>query len=249
MKLYNLFFKNARSLILKSNYFVNSYSDIDSLNTDAIIIDNKDQIVINDRVPISIQISLENPYKTYYVANKLYADKMAAIINEFEENDTTLFIVPMLEVDPRLILIESNFINGYIAHGDHFSNLGDCVYLIYRYMPFNQYRNLLSILAKQPNFISYEKASDKRFDIIKMKIPERFKDSVKLIFEGKYIEIPKHAKHSITKFRQRKKDDIIYQTLFNSDKLRETMAYNLGVSTNALPENLREKPNLKKETW
>ena len=70
-----------------------------------------------------------------------------------------------------------------------------------------------------------------------------------IIFKGKYTEIPKYVKHTIVKFKQRKKDDIIYQTLFNSNNLRKTIAYNLGVSINALPENLREKPNLKKETW
>ncbi len=249
MILYNVFFTNARIINLRSSYFINNFLSEDKLHTEAVIIDNKDQIVLGDKVKVTIQTSMETPYNTYYIANKLYANKREVIISEFEENDSTLFILPMLEMEAKLVMLKSNFINSYIQTTSNFNEIGDCIYLIYRYMPFNNYSRLMSILADNPSFISREKAQDTRFDIVKMAIPERFKKSVELIFEGKYSEIPEYIKHIITKFENRLKDDIIHQTLFNSEELKKKLAFNLGITIKQLPKELRSKPNKNKEIW
>lgn len=249
MTLYDTFFNNAKSITLKSTYFLEVFKNSEALDCTAISIDNKEKISIGDRVPVIIQASLSTPYNTYYIANKIYPKSRSAIITEFEENDTTLFILPMLGIDLRLLLIKPNFINGYIKTKTNFNEIGDCVYIVYRYMPFNQYRNIMKILSEQEGFISCEKAEDKRFDIVKIEIPSKYKESVKLIFDGKYSEIPKQVKATIIKASNRSKDDIIYQTLFNSLELKEKLANDLGIRILDLPKELRSKPNKIKETW
>ena len=247
--IYDTFFNNAKSITLKSTYFLEVFKNSEALDCTAISIDNKETITIGDKVPVTIQASLNTPYNTYYIANKIYPESRSAIITEFEENDTTLFILPMLGIDLRLLSIKPNFINGYIATDTNYNELGDCVYIVYRYMPFGQYKNVMKILAEQKEFISCEKAKDKRFDIVKLAIPDKYKDSVKLIFEGKYSEIPKYLKHIIIKASNRSKDDIIHQTLFNSLELKEKLANDLGIRILDLPTELRSKPNKIKEIW
>jgi len=250
-KLYTTFFKDARAIILKSPYFINPFKKDNSLEIEAFIIDNKEQIEKGNKIHIVVQNGIEKEYPTYYIANMLYADKRIAFLNEFEINDTTLFILPLLEtrLDYKVLTLPTYFINAYVQHNKHFNDIGDCLYLVYRYMPFNNYHRLMEILSGLNNFITVEKSQDGRFDLVKFDIPKQNKEHVQAIIKGKYFELPKNIKSKIINFSNKKEDDLVSQVLLKGKELQTALAIELDIRTSDLPDNLREKPNLKLEQW
>jgi len=248
-KIYKASYSTATTIILHSDYFIEIFKNSPDLSLTKVLIDGKVEIKIGDELAVTLQNDKDRPYETYYIANKMYPDGKRIMINEFEENNTTLFVLPLLGISAKLLLLSSNFINGYIATENHYNEIGDCVYIVYRYMPFLQYTNLLTILKTQKNYVCVEKSIDGRFDVVRFDIPKAFKPVVQKIIEGKYSKIPEYAKNIIVRFKNRKRDDIIYQTIFNSEGLREKLADTLEVRMVDLPKELREKPKLKLETW
>jgi len=248
---YNTRFKNARSIIIRTPYsFTVDKEDDRYLDARRVIINSDEEIKLKDKINIEIQNNLEKPFKTFYRANFIYPVSNEIQINEFEENDSSIFLLPLLELDKRLIILKSNFINAYIKSVNYPNDiLGDFLYIVYRYMPFSFYSNLIRIIKENKKFVTIDKSKDGRFDILKYRIPANFKKDVRLIMNGKYIELSKLAKQKIILFGNRKKDDLIYQTLNNGNELRHLLAKELDVRIEDLPLNLREAPNIKKETW
>ena len=246
---YQISYNNAISINLKSDYFIQSYKNTPDLSIIGIALD-KEIINKGDKVNVIINSnSLERNYNTYYIANIFYINKRNALIKEFEENDTTLFILPLLDLPSKLLLLQSNFINGYLQVKGEYNEIGDCVHLVYRYMPFIQYSKLIDILKKQKGFISIIKSKDRRFDILKFEIKNNYKQYVIQLINGDYSKLPEFIKNKIIKFKNRKKQDIIYQTLFNSEDLREKLAKELMVKISDLPLELREQFNIPKEKF
>lgn len=245
---YTTSFVSAKSIDLESKqamdirYANNSVSEV--------FIGTQDMIALKDKVNVDIIYKEEEVYSTYYRANKIYKTTTRSIrINEFEENDTTIFVLPCLGLPKHQIKFHANFVNSYLTHYNYADKLGDTLFLVYRYMPFNFYEDdIIKTLSRSTTFLTKDRDEDARFDIIRMEIPEMYKEDVIKMTKGMYRELSTPLKHNILLFDNRKRDDIIRQVLYDADELRDKLSEQFGV---AIPKevNLRTPPVLSKEQW
>lgn len=247
-KLYTTNFISARSLDLESKYSMDiRYSE---KVMSGLSIENTTHLGLKDKIPLDIIYKEEEIFSTYYVANMMYkyAGRLVRI-NEFEENNSTIFILPCLGLPKHTVKLHSNFVNAYVSHYNYADKVGDTLFLVYRYMPFDFYSNvLMKGLEKSPLFLTCERDEDERFDIVRMTIPTTFKDDIDKVLEGRYSHTSESFKYHILLFDNRKKDDIIRQVLYNSAELRYKLSEQFGTS---IPENidLRTKPIFNEERW
>lgn len=210
-------------------------------------IDNK--IEIGDKIDLEYNNS-ETTYKSYYKVNFMYKENKTKIrINEFEDTMSSTYILPLLGLKKEYLLLDINFINAYIEHSNFKHNLGEYIYLIYRYIPIPYYAKFIEILQKQKGCLSYLRDLDKRFDCFVFKTDEKFINDVKLLLKGKYSKISEDAKKLILNFHnQTNPETPLAQILYKGNLRRNELESTFGC---VIPDNIdfAEKCNLNEEKW
>lgn len=204
---------------------------------------------IGDKVYIKYTNTM-TPYETYYVNNHMYKeDKLRYRINEFEENVSSVYVLPLIGLKKEHLLMEHNFINCYAYHYNFKHKDGEYVYLIYRYLPITYYSKFIEAVQKQKHCIHYAKEQDQRFDCFIFKIEDKFINDAKLIMSGKFSKITDEAKKIILYFHnQTNPESPLSQVLYKGDLRRNELEMFFGC---IMPDNIdfAEKPNKNEETW
>lgn len=206
-------------------------------------------------IQLGDKISLEYPgasYETYYVTNFIYKeDKTRFRINEFEDNVSSTYILPLIKIKKEHLLIETTFINCYLQHYKFQHNIGEYVYLIYRYLPLPFYAKFIEILQKQNGCISYFREVDKRFDCFVFKIDESKIKDIKLILKGKYSKISDESKQLILKFHNQTNPEApINQILYKGNLRRNELIEYFKCSSSDLDNvDFDNVPKLEEESW
>jgi len=246
---FNIELLNAKTIIIEpTSPFNKEWLDKFHLKKVEFSIDNK--IEIGDKIDLTFTNTV-SPYSSYYRVNYIYKeDKFKLRINEFEDNMSSTYILPLLGIKKEHLLIRTNFINCYVKHFDFNHILGEYVYLIYRYIPINYYAKFIEILQKQKGCISYLKDQDKRFDCFVFKTNEEFINDVKLLLKGKYSKISDKAKKLILNFHnQTNPETPLSQILYKGTLRRNELEESFGC---VMPDNIdfAEKCNIEnEETW
>lgn len=247
--LYTAKFLNARNCIIESTYkSVYEWLNKKKGFISKIKINNENTYSLGDCVYFTIEQS-GIKYNTYYKINKIQINNNRNFqINEFNLNETSIFIVPLV-FGHNYIIKSKSFVNAYVRHYNYDSYIGEQLYVIYRYLPFESYGEMAKYIGKNPNFIDYVKDKDKRFDVFIMQVPEQFNNDTKLLMKGKFSKITEAAKHNILDFHRFNTRSQIYQVLYKSEFLRKEKSNFLGVN---IPEylELRTIPDVKvNEIW
>lgn len=199
---------------------------------------------------IDVKINTNPEYNTYYTIKYIYKeDSQTVLINEFELNASSTYVLPLLNLKPDYLLLEENFINCYVKHYDFKSTLGEVVFLIYRYLPIKYYSQFVEAMKKQKGFSFYQKEVDNRFDCFMFKMPEQITHDIQQIMAGKFSSISEESKKKILFFhRQTNSDSPLYQILYKGELRRIELETALACY---LPENLdyADKPDINKEEW
>jgi len=223
--------KNGKTLILTPKVPI-SKEWLDKYHLKEIHFSDSVSLKLGDKVPINFQ-SLPNEFKTYYKANFIYKeDKIKIRINEFEDNISSVYILPLLGIQKEHLLINYNFINCYVNHYNYKHKLGEYLYIIYRYTPIPYYSKFVSNLATASNYIDCNSEDkDKRFDCFVFKTNEIFIDDIKLILKGKYSNISEKAKKLILTFHnQLKSDQPLNQILYKGELRKNELESIFGCS-------------------
>ena len=246
-KLYNIHILNAKTIVLESNVPIHkTYEDKFSLSSAKFSQD----LVINkgDKLNVSYKHPME--YDTYYYANHIYREnKLSIRINEFEDNNSTTYLLPLLGITADQLLANRNLINCYASHYDFTHSPGQYLYLIYRYLPINYYAKFIEILQKQPDCIMYQKDRDKRFDCFIFKLENKFIEDANFILEGKFSKISENAKNLILRYHgQTNTESPLFQILYKGALRRNELEVSLGCT---LPKDVdyATKPKISEETW
>lgn len=213
-----------------------------------IIINDDNLIKLGDKLPLKLTDKNKVEYSTYYIANKIYKNKPAEFqINEFDLNETSIFVTPLVLLTNDLANLDC-FINSYIRHYKYENYIGDQLYFIYRYSPFDYYDKIVSYFKNHPRFVEYFKDQDKRFDVFTIEIPKQYTNDVKLLMKGKFSKISNNAKMKILSYHKLGINSPIYDVLYRTDKLKKEKEKELGV---IIPDDidLRSIPSLEKEIW
>lgn len=224
----------------------NNTVKIDRFRIESINFTNNVSVKVGDNV----QVDINNTYNSYYKCNYIYKENSSYYrINEFEENDSSVYILPLLEIQNNELLLDKVFINAYIAHYDFQNNLGEYVYLMYRYLNIGYYARFTKALQELDNCTFYQKDKDKRFDCFIFKIKESYIEDIKLIMKGKFSSISDKAKTLILRFNnQTNPDTPLYQILYKGELRRNELETMLGVT---MPNGIdyASIPNIEDETW
>jgi len=248
MKLYEINIFNPRTIIINPKIPVHK-TYLDKYHIKDLNFNDNFRLKIGDDIPVDMKIS-NGTYKTYYKCNYIYKEDHWKIrINEFEENDASVYILPLLGLQKDNLLPQSNFINCYIQHYEYKHNLGDYIYLMYRYIPVPYYAKFITALQKQEDCVFYQKDKDKRFDCFGFKTKEKFKEDINLILKGKFSHISEEAKGLILSFHSQTNPEtplsqILYKGVLRRNELEEA----LGLT---LPEDVDygEMPKISDNTW
>lgn len=243
-KFFNTDILTAKTILITPKFPIQK-KWVDKYHLNKIIIDEK-IINIGDKIHVSI-----NEYETYYKSNFIYKENDTKIrINEFENNVSSSYILPFIGIKREYLLMNNNFINAYVGHHDYSNNIGEYVYLIYRYSPISYYSKFIETLQKQKGCINYiREEKDKRFDCFIFKIEDEFVKDIFLILKGKFSSIKDKSKKLILNFNnQLKPEDPINQILHKGILRRNELEEYFGCE---MPDNIdyAEIPNMNDETW
>jgi len=162
---------------------------------------------------------------------------------------SSIYILPLLGLKKEHLLLSTNFINAYVEHFDFKHNLGEYIYLIYRYIPIGYYAKFIEIIQKQQGCINHIKDSDKRFDCFIFKTNDEFINDVRLLLRGKYSKISDKAKRLILNFHnQNNPETPLAQILYKGNLRRNELEETFGCT---MPDNIdfAEKCILEEERW
>lgn len=236
---------NAKTILINPKFPVQKKWK-DKYHLNKVIIDEIN-INIGDKIYASF-----NEYETYYKSNFIYKeDNLRIRINEFESNISSSYILPFIGIKKKeYLLMNLNFINCYVSHYNYKHDIGEYVYLIYRYSPISYYSKFTSILQKQKGCINYIRDErDKRFDCFIFKIDDKFVKDISLILKGKFSSISDESKKIILNFNnQLKPEDPINQILYKGTLRKNELEEYFGCE---MPNNIdyAEIPNINKEIW
>jgi hypothetical protein len=220
---------------------------LDKYHLKNVIFDSNYSLKQNDKIKVNYENS---NYETYYKANFIYKEDATRIrINEFEDNVSSSYVLPLLNIKKDYLLLPTNFINCYVNHYNFKHYLGEYAYLIYRYLPISYYAKFIKVLQEQKGCLSYIKDEDKRFDCFVFKIDENYIEDIKLIFDGKFSKINENTKRIIMAFHnQTKMDSPIAQILYKGELRKNELEEYFGCK---MPDNIdyAEAPKINEEIW
>lgn len=246
--LFDIEILDARSILLESKIPLHKEYE-DKFHLSKIEFNSSISLSVGERIDIQF-INTEPNYKTFYKINYMYKETNTLVrINEFESNASSTYVLPLIEIKADHLLLDTNFINCYSGHYDFKHDLGEYVYLIYRYIPIDYYSKFSEIILKQGNCIHHQKEKDQRFDCFVFKVREEFRNDIKLILKGKFSKISDSAKQKIITFhKQTRSDAPINQILYKGELRRNELEESLGC---ILPDNIdyAEKPKKEEEIW
>jgi len=164
-------------------------------------------------------------------------------------NKSTSFILPLvLSGNYSDYLFNTCYFNSYILDSDYNS---DYLYVVYKFIDIEGYKNTERKLTKQKNFIKVIDVN-KTFSAFVFSIPNNLEEVFTLFWQGKYHKIDEKYKQRIINFYTDAEGisrNIKYLTekgLSNDIKKRKMLEANLGCK---IPENINivSKPKIKDE--
>jgi hypothetical protein len=246
-KLFNLNVIDAKSIYIEPTIPITK-ERIDKFHIGKIKFGDSKVINVGDKIDLTFASTI-TPYSTYYQANYIYKDNKGFRINEFETTKSSTYLLPLLGISKNMLLLETNFINCYISHFDYDNDLGDYLYLIYRYFPISYYSKFTKFLREQKGFLKYVKDWDKRLDCFIFSLDKETIKDVKLLIDGKYSKITEKSKKLILNFHnQNKTDEPLNQILYKGELRRNYLESAFGCK---MPDNIDydNKFDIDKESW
>jgi hypothetical protein len=242
---------NAKTLIITPKVPIyRKYGDTYHLKE--VIFQNDFSIKCGDRIEVNYTNNLlDKVYTSYFNSNFIYKeDDIKIRINEFEANTSSSYILPMININKDYLLTRSSFINCYIQHYDYKHDIGDYLYLMYRYIPVNFYARFVELISKKDDFLNHVKdKKDPRFDCFIFKLDEKYKKDINYIMNGNYSKIQESTKKLILNFHNiTNEDNSIYQILYKGHLRRNELEEYFGCK---MPEDIdyAEKPKMEEEIW
>jgi len=159
-----------------------------------------------------------------------------------ERTKTSLFVLPMLGGNRRLLFYDSLFINAYIDN----KGKTNFIKLLYRKSRKKVFTEFITLLQHLKTFDSIEEPNNHCY-VITFTIPWKHRTNFKLFKEGKYSQFKDTYKLELLDFHRYDIDGRMGQILFKSPERREKLEEQLAAS---IPEEseLYSIPDIKKET-
>jgi len=139
-----------------------------------------------------------------------------------ERTKTSLFILPMLGGDRRLLFYDSLFINAYLELGDK----QDFIVLLYRKSKKKVFTEFIGLLQHLKTFESIEGPNSHCY-VIKFTIPWKHRSNFKKFKAGKYSELNDTYKLDVLDFHRYDIDGRMGQILFKSSERRKELELKL----------------------
>lgn len=157
--------------------------------------------------------------------------------------DSSIFILPLMGMNRKLMLWDSLFVNAFVATPDD----TDCIALLYRFSGEPKFTKFESALCSFRNFRT-RLDPDPYHVLFVFDVPDDAKDSYNSYKEGKYSKIDDIWKLRILEFHDFDIDGHTGKILFQAPSLRDQLEKELDVT---LPKDaeLHSKPNLDIEIY
>jgi len=220
-------------------------------------IGDKVDIEIN---PLYFKRPIEQDIFIYsYVINKITKlNKNNYVLHEFLENESKIFLTPILGKTKDFFSYKERLCNTYIDTSYTQKYKGQKVlYLLYKATPLKSYFQFEDKLKKHELFIDQftEVRGENRFSLFIFRIPEIFHSDLILFKQGKFKDLSILLKNQIVKFHSYTNKHLIYQVLIHAKELSLLKMKELniteedwykkgkdGISPNCV--SMRPKPNL-----
>jgi len=205
----------------------------------SITFDDLHKITIGDIIEINYN---KRNYKFYI--NYLIEEGNIIYLAESERNISTRFIIPVLGISRNEIGLEYLF-NAYLYYESDDSE--KYLYLCYRYIDDDNFKELETKLRKNINFVSQLEPNSEK-TIFKFKIPDRFIDGVKLLVQGKYSKISEELKRTILRHHNIGRESDIGYILYRNPEAVKVLEKELRIR---LDDNIDifQKMNKEDETY
>ena len=140
-----------------------------------------------------------------------------------KKNKSSEFLLPILGGNRILFMYDSLLHNCYAGTNED----KNCIVLVYKYsdsLLFNKFEKAIIRLR------SFKKAFDtEKYTIFIFNVPVYYKEDYKRFMDSKYSKFSLDLKLQILSFHNQEIEDRLGQILFNGEKLREKLEYELDV--------------------
>lgn len=192
----------------------------------------------------TVRPSTKSPYRVNIIRQGINLGKTVCYdLSVATLTDSSIFIMPLLGMNRKLMLWDSLFVNAFCATEDD----EDCIAILYRFSGTPRFTKFESALCSFRNF-------RKRLDpdpyhvLFVFDVPTDAKDSYEAYMDGKYSLIDDIWKLKILEFHDFDIDGHTGKILFQSDDLKQQLEETLDV---VLPfkAELHSKPNMLLEKY
>lgn len=192
----------------------------------------------------TVRPSTKSPYRVNLIRPGINLGKTVCYdLSVAKLTDSSIFIMPLMGMNRKLMLWDSLFVNAFCATDDD----EDCIALLYRFSGTPKFTKFESALCSFRNF-------RKRLDpdpyhvLFVFDVPPDAKDSYDAYMDGKYSLIDDIWKLKILEFHDFDIDGHTGKILFQSDDLKQQLEEQLDV---VLPykAELHSKPNMLLERY
>jgi hypothetical protein len=192
----------------------------------------------------TIRSNAKSPFRVNLIRPVTYEGKIVAYdLSVGRLTDSSIFIMPFMGMNRKLMLWDSLFVNAFLGTPDD----TDCIAILYRFSGEPKFTKFESALCSFRNFRT-RKDPDPYHVLFVFDVPDDAKDSYYSYREGKYSMIDDIWKLRILEFHDFDIDGHTGKILFQAPSLREELEAALDVT---LPEDaeLHSKPNLDVEIF
>lgn len=147
---------------------------------------------------------------------------------------SSFFVTPMLGQSRPELKWGQYFVNTFL-HED------DKIVLLYRFFDVEDYKQFEHVLMKHSRYIGTIDY-DHQHVAMMFKVPDNFKNDLRLFREGKYSLMKEDYKEHVLKFHNLAKETLIGRILFKADERRKQLELDLGCTIPADVE-LYDKPD------
>lgn len=146
-----------------------------------------------------------------------------------DRTKTSLFILPMIGGNRRLLFYDSLLINAYIK----IENKQNYIILLYRKSRKKVFKEFVQLVQKLKHFESIEEPNKHCYSIT-FRVPMKYKKNFKMFLNGKYSKFDDEYKLSILDFHRYDIDGRLGQILFKSPQRKRELEKRLDAE---LPED------------
>lgn len=149
-------------------------------------------------------LSINNYYKLdlgkwvckYKIRSIISNQKGRYTLISYKRNHTTQYILPCLNITKEKLFFNSFFINAYLDLDSKFSLNGKFIYLVYRYIRGDEFRQVENFIKTYPN---YYKTIDISSNLVSyaFEIPNQYWNDIDLFLKGDYSKISNNLKIKI----------------------------------------------------